>query len=143
MAQAQNGNTVKVHYVGTLDNGTQFDSSKGKDPLEFTIGSGTLLPKFENAVVGLAPGETTNVKIPAAEGYGLRRDDLIIKVEKAKLPPTIKPEIGMKLQMRTAQGEPLILNVIEILDDAIVVDANHELAGMDLNFDIELVEILT
>lgn len=143
MAQAQNGNTVKVHYVGTLDNGTQFDSSKGKDPLEFTIGSGKLLPKFENAVIGLAPGETANVKIPAAEGYGLRKDELVIKVEKAKLPPTIKPEIGMKLQMRTAQGEPLILNVIEILDDAIVVDANHELAGMDLNFDIELVEILT
>ena len=142
MAQAENGNTVKVHYVGTLDNGTQFDSSKGKDPLEFTIGSGTLLPKFENAVVGLAPGETTNIKIPAAEGYGLRRDDLVIKIEKAKLPPTIKPEIGMKLQMRTAQGEPMILNVVELLEDAIVVDANHELAGMDLNFDIELVEIL-
>jgi peptidylprolyl isomerase len=142
MAKAQNGNTVKVHYVGTLDNGTQFDSSIGQDPLEFKIGDGMLLPMFEDAVVGLEPGQSVSVKIPAAEGYGLRRDDLVIKIEKAKLPPTINPEIGMKLQMRTKDGQPLVLNIVEVLDDTIVVDANHELAGLDLNFKIDLVEII-
>ena len=142
MAKAQNGSTVKVHYVGTLDNGTQFDSSIGQDPLEFKIGDGMLLPMFEDAVVGLEPGQSVNVKIPAAEGYGLRRDDLVIKIEKAKLPPTIKAEIGTKLQMRTKDGQPIVLNIVEILDDTIVVDANHELAGLDLNFKIDLVEII-
>ncbi len=143
MAKAQNGNKVKVHYTGTLDNGTQFDSSVGREPLEFTIGEGMLLPMFENTVVGLEAGETANVKIPAAEGYGLRNEELVIKIEKAKLPPTIIPELGMKLQMRTPEGHPLIIKVTEINDDHIFVDANHELAGQDLNFSIELVEIIS
>jgi len=143
MAKAQNGNKVKVHYTGTLDNGTQFDSSVGREPLEFTIGEGMLLPMFENTVVGLEAGETANVKIPAAEGYGLRNEELVIKIEKAKLPPTIIPELGMKLQMRTPEGHPLIIKVTEINDDHIFVDANHELAGQDLNFAIELVEIIS
>lgn len=141
MSKAQNGNKVKVHYTGTLDNGTKFDSSVGREPLEFTIGEGMLLPMFEEIVIGLEPGETAKVKIPAAEGYGLRNEELVIKIEKAKLPPTIVPEIGMKLQMRTQDGQPLVLNIIEINDDNIIVDANHELAGLDLNFTIELVEI--
>jgi len=142
MAKAQDGNKVKVHYTGTLDNGTQFDSSVGREPLEFTIGEGMLLPMFEEIVIGLEPGETAKVKIPAADGYGLRNEELVIKIEKAKLPPTIVPEIGMKLQMRTPDGQPLVLNITDINDDNIIVDANHELAGLDLNFTIELVEII-
>lgn len=142
MAKAQNGNTVKVHYVGTLDNGSQFDSSTGREPLEFQIGEGMLLPKFEDAVIGLEPGESVNVSIPAEEAYGPKREDLVIKIEKDKLPPTISPEMGMKLQMNTPQGETLVLNIIEINDDSIVVDANHELAGEKLNFKIDLVEIV-
>jgi len=142
MPKAQNGNKVKVHYTGTLDNETQFDSSVGREPLEFTIGEGMLLPMFEEIVIGLEPGETAKVKIPAAEGYGLRNEELVIKIEKSKLPPTIIPEIGMKLQMRTQDGQPLVLNITEINDDSILVDANHELAGLDLNFTIELVEII-
>jgi peptidylprolyl isomerase len=143
MAKAQDGNKVKVHYTGTLDNGTQFDSSVGREPLEFTIGEGMLLPMFEEIVIGLEPGETAKVKIPAADGYGLRNEELVIKIEKAKLPPTIVPEIGMKLQMRTPDGQPLVLNITDINDDNIIVDANHELAGLDLNFTIELVEIVS
>jgi len=143
MAKAQNGNTVKVHYTGTLDNGTQFDSSIGTDPLEFEIGEGMLLPMFEEAVIGLAPGENINVKIPAAEGYGLRNEDLVIKIERAKMPKTLIPEIGMKLQMKTKEGEPVVLSIVEIQTDYILVDANHELAGLDLNFKIDLVEIIS
>ncbi len=143
MAKAQNGNTVKVHYVGTLDNGTQFDSSIGGEPLEFKIGEGMLLPMFEEAVVGLEPGEDANIKIPAAEGYGLRNEDLVINIERAKLPPTITPELGMKLQMQTKEGQPLVLTIADVQNDFIVVDANHELAGKDLNFKIDLVEILS
>jgi peptidylprolyl isomerase len=142
MLKAQSGNKVKVHYTGTLDNGTQFDSSVGREPLEFTIGEGMLLPMFEEIVIGLEPGDTAKVKIPAIEGYGLRNEELIINIEKSKLPPTIIPEIGMKLQMRTQDGQPLVLNITEINDDNIIVDANHELAGLDLNFTIELVEII-
>ncbi len=143
MAKAQTGNTVKVHYVGTLDNGTQFDSSTGQDPLEFKIGEGMLLPMFENAVAGLEPGETVNVKIPAVEGYGLRNEGLVINIERTKLPPTIIPELGMKLQMQTKEGQPLLLTITDVQNDFIVVDANHELAGKDLNFKIDLVEILS
>jgi peptidylprolyl isomerase len=142
MTKAQNGNTVKVHYIGTLENGTQFDSSIGGEPLEFKIGEGMLLPMFENAVVGLQPGETVNVKIPAADGYGLRNEGLVINIERAKLPPTITPETGMKLQMQTKEGQPLLLTITDVQNDFIKVDANHELAGKDLNFKIDLVEIL-
>lgn len=142
MIKAEKGNTVKVHYVGTLDSGTQFDSSRGNVPLEFKIGEGELLKKFEDAVIGLQPGESVNIKIPAAEGYGERRDDLVITVDKDRLSPELNPEIGMKLQSKTSNGNPVILSVIEIQEKAIVVDANHELAGLDLNFSIELLEIL-
>ena len=143
MSKAQSGNTVKVHYTGTLDNGTQFDSSKEGSPLEFKIGDGRLLPKFEEAVIGLEPGQTAEVKIPAAEGYGERREELVVKIEKSKIPETIKPEVGMKLQSKSPKGQPMVLNVVEVHDDSIVVDANHELAGLDLNFAIELVEIIS
>lgn len=142
MPKAEKGNRVKVHYTGTLDDGTQFDSSVGSEPLEFVIGEGMLLPKFEEAVVGLSQGDSTDIKIPAEEGYGIKRDELIISIEKSKLPPSINPEVGMRLQTQTPDGDPMVLNIVEVSDETITVDANHELAGMDLNFNIELVEIL-
>ena len=111
--------------------------------MEFKIGDGRLLPKFEEAVIGLEPGQTAEVKIPAAEGYGERREELVVKIEKSKIPETIKPEVGMKLQSKSPKGQPMVLNVVEVHDDSIVVDANHELAGLDLNFAIELVEIIS
>lgn len=142
MSKAEKGSRVKVHYTGTLDDGTEFDSSVGSEPLEFVVGDGMLLPLFEDAVVGLTAGESKMIKVPAEEGYGLKRDDLIVKIEKSKIPETIKPEIGMKLQTKTPEGNPMVLNITEVTDDFIIVDANHELAGLDLNFHIELVEIL-
>jgi peptidylprolyl isomerase len=141
MASLKNGDKVKVHYTGTLKNGEQFDSSIGGEPLEFTIGEGSVLEKFELAVLDLQPGESKNIDIPAAEAYGLKRDDLVIKVPSTNLPPDIKPELGMKLQMQTQQGEIITLTIVEILEDGVMIDANHELAGQDLKFNIQLVEV--
>jgi peptidylprolyl isomerase len=141
MSIAKTGDKVKVHYTGTLNDGTQFDSSHGNEPLEFTIGEGALLGKFENAVVGLEPGQSVDVNIPADEAYGQRREDLIIKVNNSNLPPNLNPEVGMKLHMQTADNQVIPLTIVEVLEDGIMVDANHELAGQDLNFHIELVSI--
>jgi len=142
MSNAAEGNTVKVHYTGTLDDGTIFDSSDGRDPLEFTIGQGQLLKKFEEAVTGLAIGESIKINIPAADGYGIRDKNMITKVPLSNLPKDLNPEIGMKLQTQTTEGHPIMITVIDLDDQHITVDANHELAGKDLNFDIELVEIV-
>ncbi|AFN74369.1 peptidylprolyl isomerase FKBP-type [Melioribacter roseus P3M-2] len=141
MSIAKTGDKVKVHYTGTLNDGTQFDSSHGNEPLEFTIGEGALLGKFENAVVGLEPGQSVDINIPADEAYGQRREDLIIKVNNSNLPPNLNPEVGMKLHMQTADNQVIPLTIVEVLEDGIMVDANHELAGQDLNFHIELVSI--
>lgn len=143
MAIAKNGDTVKVHYTGTLDDGTQFDSSVGGNPLEFKIGEGALLEKFETAVIGLEPGQSNNVHIPAEDGYGLVRDDLIATVPKTNLPPEISPEVGMQLKMQTPDGGAMILRITEVMENAIKVNANHELAGENLNFKIDLLEILS
>ncbi len=142
MAVAKSGDTVRVHYTGTLKDGRQFDSSVNGEPLEFTIGDGTILEKFEEAVIGLQPGESINITIPAEEAYGARRDDLIIKISNANLPPDLNPEVGMKLHMQTADNQILALRVVEVLPDGVMIDANHELAGEDLNFNIQLIEIL-
>ncbi len=141
MSIAKTGDKVKVHYTGTLNDGTQFDSSFGNEPLEFTIGEGALLGKFEEAVIGLEPGQTVDINIPADEAYGQRREDLIIKVSNSNLPPNLNPEVGMKLHMQTDDNQIIPLTIVDVLEDSIVVDANHELAGEDLNFHIELVSI--
>jgi len=143
MSSAKMGDTVKVHYTGTLDDGTVFDSSKDGSPLEFTIGKGQILKGFEQGVIDLAVGKSTNVHIPAAEGYGLRREELVTKVPMEQLPEDLKPEIGMKLQAQTSDGHPMIITVTEIGDNEITIDGNHELADNNLNFDIELVEIVS
>lgn len=142
MSQAKNGDTVKVHYTGTLDDGTIFDSSENREPLEFKIGDGSLLKMFEEGVVGLATGEAKDVKIPAAEGYGEFREDLVGQIPKTNLPEGIEPKVGMQLQTRTADGHTMLLRVTEVSEANITVDANHDLAGKDLNFNIKLVEIL-
>ena len=142
MATAEKGDTVKVHYTGTLDDGAVFDSSVNREPLSFTIGKGQLLPKFEEGVEGLGIGEKTDISIPAAEGYGLRREDLIVKIPVHELPKEIEPEIGIKLQMNTQSGQTVVVTVVDIDKTHMTVDANHELAGENLNFNIELVEII-
>ncbi len=133
---AKSGDTVRVHYTGRLTDGTEFDTSIGGEPLEFTLGQGQTISGFEKAVIGMKVGESKTIAIPVDEAYGPRRDDLIVEVGRDKLPPDIIPEVGMQLQ--TSQG---IITIIDVTETTIQLDANHPLAGQDLTFDIELVEI--
>jgi len=141
MTQAKNGDTVKIHYTGTLDDGTIFDSSEGRDPLAFTIGSGQVIPGFEEAVTGMAVDEKKNVTIPSDKAYGPRNEELLINVPRDQVPPDIEPEEGMRLQMQGPQNQPVVVVIAEVTDEHVILDANPPLAGKDLTFDIELVEI--
>ena len=141
MAQIKQGDTVRVHYTGKLNDGTVFDSSVGGDPLEFTVGSGQLIPGFEKAVSGLAVGERTTALIPSDEAYGPHRDEGIIQVPRDNIPSEITPEVGQQLQMQTHDGRPVPVVVVAVEDAAITVDANHPLAGKDLTFEIEVVAV--
>ncbi len=141
MAQIKQGDTVRVHYTGKLNDGTVFDSSVGGDPLEFTVGSGQLIPGFEKAVSGLAVGERTTALIPSDEAYGPHRDEGIIQVPRDNIPSEITPEVGQQLQMQTHDGRPVPVVVVAVEDTAITVDANHPLAGKDLTFEIEVVAV--
>jgi len=137
---AKQGDTVKVHYTGKLEDGTVFDSSKDRDPLEFTIGSGSIIPGFENGVIGMSVGESKTVEIAPDDGYGQRRDDLTVTVEKERLPENINVEVGQALRMERENGRTIDVVVSEIKEDEVTLDANHPLAGKKLIFDIELVE---
>lgn len=141
MAQAANGDTVRVHYTGKLVDGTVFDSSAERDPIEFKIGEGNLIPGFENAVVGLNPGESKSTTIPAVEAYGLRREEMVVMVERERFPKDLKPEVGQLLNMRQADGNSWRVKVTDVGESKVTLDANHPLAGKDLTFEIELVEI--
>ena len=141
MSQAKSGDTVKIHYTGTLNDGSQFDSSAGRDPLEFVLGSGQVIPGFDNAVEGMAVGDSKNVQIAPEDAYGERHEQLVQEVPKTALPEDMKPEVGMGLQSQTPDGQIMQLTVTEVGDATITVDANHPLAGQTLNFDIELVAI--
>jgi peptidylprolyl isomerase len=141
LSTAQEGNKVKVHYTGTLDNGQQFDSSRDREPLEFTLGEGKVIPGFEDAVTGMEVGDVEKVTISAENAYGERRDDLVVEVNKDELPDDAEPEVGMQLQMKHQSGQAIPVQISEVKDDIVVLDANHPLAGKDLTFEIELVEI--
>lgn len=142
MSKVTNTDTVKVHYTGKTDDGTVFDSSVERKPLQFTMGQGQLIPGFEKAVEGLAVGESTNVRIPADEAYGDVRPDMVVDIEKNQIPPDINPELGMQLQIQQPNGQPLGVTVKAITETHVTLDANHPLAGEALTFDIELVEIV-
>jgi peptidylprolyl isomerase len=141
MAQAKEGDTVKVHYTGTLSDDTEFDSSRGGDPLEFTIGKNMVIPGFENGVRGMNVGESKKVSIPADEAYGPYNDNLVAVVPRSQVPPDMELEVGMPLQVRSAEGQVARAIVRELTDTEITLDLNHPLAGQDLTFQIELVEI--
>ncbi|MEJ2535100.1 MAG: peptidylprolyl isomerase [Gammaproteobacteria bacterium] len=141
MTQAKSGDTVKNHYTGTLDDGTQFDSSEGRDPLEFELGSGQVIPGFEKAVEGMSVGDKKSINIAPEDAYGPRQDQMIQDVPKTALPPDLEPEVGMALQARGQDGQTLRLTVTDVAEDSITVDGNHPLAGKALTFDIELVHI--
>jgi len=134
------GDIVKVHYTGTLEDGKIFDSSQGKPPLSFTIGSGQVIPGFNDAVIGMEVGETKDVTIPVEQAYGERKDELVIIAPVEQIPPDLKPEIGQMLEVGGASGEILKVRVVELDENNITLDANPPLAGQDLNFQIQLVE---
>ena len=142
MAQAKTGDTVKVHYSGKLEDGTEFDTSHGRDPLEFKLGEGQIIPGFEQAVTGMDAGDTKTVKIPADEAYGPYHQEFVQVVEKTKFPAELEPEVGKQYESRPEQGESFVVTVTEVTDETITLDGNHPLAGKDLFFDIELHEIV-
>ena len=142
MAQVKDGDTVKVHYTGKLVNGEQFDSSTGREPLEFTVGAGMMIKGFDAALPGMSVGDKKTVNIPAAEAYGEKDPNAVIPFPKENVPADMKLEPGMQLTLTNQEGQPFPVVVTEIKDDVIVLDANHFLAGEELVFDIELVEIV-
>ncbi|KLK88090.1 peptidylprolyl isomerase [Methanoculleus sediminis] len=143
MAQAKEGDTVKVHYTGKLEDGTVFDTSEERAPLEFTIGSGQIIPGFERAVVGMEPGEAKTATIPPEEAYGHRRDEMTITVDREQFPEEINPEPGQQLQVQQPDGRAAIVVVSDVSESTVTLDANHPLAGQPLTFDITLVDIVS
>ena len=135
------GDKVKIHYTGTLGDGTVFDSSRERDPLEFTVGEGQVIEGFEKAVVGMSIGESKQAMIPAAEAYGPRHDEMIMEVERTRFPEHIEPEVGQTLQIDRGEGRTVMVTVAGVTEASVTIDANHPLAGKDLTFDLELVEI--
>lgn len=142
MSTAKQGDTVRVHYTGTLDDGQEFDSTRDGDPLEFTVGENALIPSFEAAIDGMAVGDSKRVDIGAEDAYGPRQDALIQTIERESIPENIPLEEGLQLQAATPDGGPLILTVKSFDEESVTMDANHPLAGENLTFDIELVEIV-
>ncbi|MEP0548232.1 MAG: peptidylprolyl isomerase [Rhodothermales bacterium] len=142
MAQATAGDTVRIHYTGTLSDGSVFDSSEGRGPLEFTVGVGQVIPGFDSAVEGMKPGETQTVEIPAEKAYGPLREEMMLSVSPDQFPDGMEPEIGQQLQLSQPDGQAVVVRVTEIADDEVILDANHELAGQDLTFEITLEEIV-
>ena len=141
MDKAKNGDTVKVHYTGTLEDGSTFDTSLKREPLEFTLGEGGIIPGFEEAVKGMQVGQSKTVTIPVEEAYGQHRDDLLLVIQRDQLPEGMDPDIGQQLQMKQTDGRTTVVIVIDVSETTITIDANHPLAGKDLTFEIELVEI--
>ena len=141
MKKAQNGDKLKVHYTGKLEDGSVFDSSQGREPLEFVLGNGSLIAGFERAVSGLQAGEKTTAKLPPDEAYGEPSQELFFEVPKANIPEEIKPEIGMQLSVSQPDGQQMPVVVAEVKEESITLDANHPLAGKTLIFEIEVMEV--
>jgi peptidylprolyl isomerase len=141
MATAKSGDTVRVHYTGRLDDGTVFDSSREREPLEFTVGSGQVITGFERAVEGMEVGEAREARIEADDAYGERRDDLVLDLPKEQVPEDMEIAPGMRLELRQPDGQAVPVTVAEVGDQSVTLDANHPLAGQPLTFELELVEI--
>ncbi|RJP22319.1 MAG: peptidylprolyl isomerase [Candidatus Abyssobacteria bacterium SURF_5] len=141
MNKAKEGDKVRVHYTGKLDDGTVFDSSADREPLEFTIGEEQVIPGFEQAVIGMEPGETKTAAVSPDRAYGPYREEMIVEVDRSQFPDDLEPEVDQRLQMRRADGHSIVVRVADVSAESVLLDANHPLAGKDLIFDIELVEI--
>ncbi len=142
MAQAKQGDTVNVHYTGKLQDGTVFDSSRSRRPLQFTIGKGQVIAGFEQAVIGMNTGESKTTTIPVDQAYGRRRDDMIVTMRRDQLPPDLNPEVGQRLELTQMDDQTILVTVTDKTDTTMTLDANHPLAGKELTFDIELVGIV-
>jgi len=142
MSQAKSGDTVRIHYTGTLDDGTEFDSSAGREPLEFALGGGQVIPGFDSAVSGMAVGDSKTVTIAPDDAYGQRHEQLVQQVPRSTLPDNVEPAVGMHLQSQSPDGQVMNLVVVEVEEESITLDANHPLSGQALTFAIELVEIV-
>ncbi|MGR3309599.1 MAG: FKBP-type peptidyl-prolyl cis-trans isomerase [Candidatus Brocadiales bacterium] len=142
MSQAKIGDTVKVHYCGTLEDGSVFDSSREREPFEFTIGQKMAIPGFEKTIVGMEIGETKTVSFPPEDAYGPYKDGLLVVFERSQVPPDTDPQVGMKLQLRSPEGMAVNAVVTNVTEDKITFDVNHPLAGKALKFEIQLLEIL-
>jgi peptidylprolyl isomerase len=140
MTAAKAGDTVSVHYTGRLENGTVFDSSSGRDPLQFRLGTGEVIAGFDEAVLGMTRGEERSVTIPADQAYGQHRDELLMVVSRSELPAEIQAEIGQQLQL-SQDGESFVVTITDVTEEDVVLDGNHPLAGEDLTFDLQLVDI--
>lgn len=142
MARARMGDRVKVHYTGTLADGTVFDTTRDGEPLEFTLGGKEVIPGFEEAVVGLEPGESRTTVVPAAGAYGPHRQDMVAHVERGRFPGKPDFKVGQQLQIKHKDGQMMVAAVVGVTDSAVTLDANHPLAGKDLTYAITLVSIL-
>jgi len=141
VAAVANGNTVQIHYTGTLSGGDVFDSSEGRSPLEFTVGSGQVIPGFDTGVMGMNVGEKKTFTIPCAEAYGVSDPRMVQDVPRSEMPADMQTEVGMRLSASGPDGRELQLVVVDVSDDVVRLDANHPLAGEDLTFAIEVVSI--
>jgi FKBP-type peptidyl-prolyl cis-trans isomerase 2 len=142
MQQVKNGDKVKVHYHGKLRSGETFDSSQGRDPLEFTVGNGDVIKGFDQGVMGMQPGDKKTVEIDVNDAYGEKQQEMLIEFPKTQFPPEMQPEEGMQLMMNNGAGQQFPVTIAEVREDTVLLDANHPLAGQDLIFDLELVEIV-
>jgi peptidylprolyl isomerase len=143
MQQVKNGDIVKVHYHGKLTDGSTFDSSTGREPLQFEVGSGMVISGFDSGVSGMSVGEKRTITIPVEEAYGPKDPDRIIDFPKAEFPEEMTPEVGMRLNLTDHEGQVIPVEIVEVGEDTVKLDGNHPLAGQALIFDIELVEIGT
>jgi peptidylprolyl isomerase len=140
MREAQDGDRVAVHYTGKFTDGSVFDSSQGQEPLRFTIGAQEVIPGFERAVIGMSPGQTKTQTIPSDQAYGPHSDEMVLAIDRKEFPSDLELEVGRRLKLNQ-EGQNMIVTITDVNESSITLDANHPLAGQDLVFDIELVEI--
>ena len=141
MSKVKNGDTVKIHYTGKLEDGQLFDTSRERQPLEFTVGNGEIMPGLENRIIGMEAGDIKSIEVPPEEAFGTRREELVVEIMKSNLPDHIEPNLGQRLRMRDKNGNAIDVAITEIKEETITLDANHPLVGHTLCFDLELVEI--
>lgn len=141
MTQAKSGDTIKVNYTGRLDNGEVFDTTENRQPFELVLGQTRVISGFENALVGMSPGESKTVKLPPGEAYGPRREEMVVTIDRNRIATDAEVEVGQALQLKASDGTPVAARVTQVNDADVVVDANHPLAGQALTFEISLLEV--